>query len=234
MKNKIVSAARQALAEACWKGYKARGMKKKGNRMVPNCVKESKLDDLPTQMRLAAQEARANGKDPVEAVERVRKRFEAEADEEHYDDKDTQKKGIGESEDSLPKKPRAGQRARQRRAGVTPKEPPKPKHTRRDSIELAGTVTPNHPDYLRKKLYNRPTKGSTMPGDDAGNATEREPVKRINRRGLTNKSKARQARTKRKFAKLDKVPNLPEKPEKGSYADQEYKDIVNDGDSDFN
>jgi hypothetical protein len=24
--------------EACWTGYAARGMKKKGNRMVPNCV----------------------------------------------------------------------------------------------------------------------------------------------------------------------------------------------------
>lgn len=24
--------------EACWKGYTARGMKKKGGRMVPNCV----------------------------------------------------------------------------------------------------------------------------------------------------------------------------------------------------
>jgi len=29
------------LIEACWKGYKAQGMKKKGNRMVPNCVKEN-------------------------------------------------------------------------------------------------------------------------------------------------------------------------------------------------
>ena len=27
-------------AEACWKGWKKRGMKKKGDRMVPNCVKE--------------------------------------------------------------------------------------------------------------------------------------------------------------------------------------------------
>ena len=27
--------------EACWKGYTAKGMKKKGDRMVPNCVKES-------------------------------------------------------------------------------------------------------------------------------------------------------------------------------------------------
>jgi len=26
--------------EACWTGYKAVGLKKKGNRMVPNCVKE--------------------------------------------------------------------------------------------------------------------------------------------------------------------------------------------------
>jgi hypothetical protein len=41
----IEKGARIALAEriieACWKGYKAQGMKKKGNRMVPNCVKES-------------------------------------------------------------------------------------------------------------------------------------------------------------------------------------------------
>lgn len=28
------------LVEACWKGYKAKGLKKKGNRMVPNCVPE--------------------------------------------------------------------------------------------------------------------------------------------------------------------------------------------------
>jgi len=27
--------------EACWQGYKQVGMKKKGNRTVPNCVKES-------------------------------------------------------------------------------------------------------------------------------------------------------------------------------------------------
>jgi len=26
------------LREACWTGYTAKGMKKKGNRMVPNCV----------------------------------------------------------------------------------------------------------------------------------------------------------------------------------------------------
>jgi len=32
--------ARQQLAERCWVGWKQKGMKKKGNRMVPNCVKQ--------------------------------------------------------------------------------------------------------------------------------------------------------------------------------------------------
>mgnify|MGYP003663665084 CR=1 FL=1 len=36
----IVKNGRTALAEACWKGYKAMGMKKKGKKTVPNCVKE--------------------------------------------------------------------------------------------------------------------------------------------------------------------------------------------------
>jgi len=47
----FVEQARLALAEACWKGYKARGMKKKGNRMVPNCVKEndSAFSNLPNE-----------------------------------------------------------------------------------------------------------------------------------------------------------------------------------------
>jgi hypothetical protein len=30
----------ESVFEACWKGYVARGMKKKGDRMVPNCVPE--------------------------------------------------------------------------------------------------------------------------------------------------------------------------------------------------
>ena len=32
------------LEEACWVGYKKVGMKKKGDRMVPNCVKEEVVD----------------------------------------------------------------------------------------------------------------------------------------------------------------------------------------------
>jgi hypothetical protein len=44
----IIFGARVALAEACWKGYKAKGMKKKGNRMVPNCVPESEDPRMKT------------------------------------------------------------------------------------------------------------------------------------------------------------------------------------------
>jgi hypothetical protein len=31
----------ESILEACWKGYKKVGMKKKGKKIVPNCVKES-------------------------------------------------------------------------------------------------------------------------------------------------------------------------------------------------
>ena len=31
---------------ACWDGYKQVGMKKKGNKMVPNCVEESVIDKM--------------------------------------------------------------------------------------------------------------------------------------------------------------------------------------------
>ena len=40
--------------EACWDGYKAAGMKKKGNRMVPNCVPEEANLDKPTIGRIKA------------------------------------------------------------------------------------------------------------------------------------------------------------------------------------
>ena len=33
----ITYGKKEKVDEACWKGYKAYGMKKKGNRMVPNC-----------------------------------------------------------------------------------------------------------------------------------------------------------------------------------------------------
>ena len=36
----------QGIEEACWVGYKKVGMKKKGDRMVPNCVKEDLQEAL--------------------------------------------------------------------------------------------------------------------------------------------------------------------------------------------
>lgn len=38
----------EELSESCWSGYKSIGMKKKGNRMVPNCVPEEANLDKPT------------------------------------------------------------------------------------------------------------------------------------------------------------------------------------------
>lgn len=34
--------------DSCWDGYKKNGMKKKGEKMVPNCVKEEESSSLPT------------------------------------------------------------------------------------------------------------------------------------------------------------------------------------------
>lgn len=38
----------EEIEEACWDGYKSVGMKKKGNRMVPNCVPEENMLNKPT------------------------------------------------------------------------------------------------------------------------------------------------------------------------------------------
>ena len=49
MSRKMAIATAQAkrviAAEACWSGYKQVGMKKKGNRQVPNCVPEKKVEE---------------------------------------------------------------------------------------------------------------------------------------------------------------------------------------------
>lgn len=45
---------KQFILEACWVNYKQVGMKKKGNRMVPNCVpknEEFELDETPAWSR---------------------------------------------------------------------------------------------------------------------------------------------------------------------------------------
>lgn len=45
--------ARKMFGEACWTGYKKVGMKKKGDKMVPNCVKES-IDEIIAKIKHAA------------------------------------------------------------------------------------------------------------------------------------------------------------------------------------
>jgi hypothetical protein len=40
----LFSATKQEMQEKCWVGYQQKGVKKKGNRMVPNCIKED--DDV--------------------------------------------------------------------------------------------------------------------------------------------------------------------------------------------
>ena len=40
----------KTFAEKCWDGYTQRGMKKKGGRMVPNCVPVSKEESLPPHL----------------------------------------------------------------------------------------------------------------------------------------------------------------------------------------
>jgi len=50
MKSKLSNLAKEVLTEACWDGYKQIGMKKKGDRQVPNCVpikeSEQELDEI--------------------------------------------------------------------------------------------------------------------------------------------------------------------------------------------
>ena len=36
---------------SCWKGYEQKGMKKKGGKMVPNCVKSGKASSAKKKSR---------------------------------------------------------------------------------------------------------------------------------------------------------------------------------------
>ena len=42
----LFSETKQEMQEKCWTGFEQKGMKKKGNRMVPNCVREGEEDDV--------------------------------------------------------------------------------------------------------------------------------------------------------------------------------------------
>jgi len=54
----LFSETKQDMQEKCWTGFKQKGMKKKGTRMVPNCVRES--DEVDTK-KVETKEATGSG-----------------------------------------------------------------------------------------------------------------------------------------------------------------------------
>jgi hypothetical protein len=69
----ITYGKKKKVDEACWKGYKAYGMKKKGNKMVPNCkpvgsVKESAIADANKDLAGPPKPKRTLGKKVRRAV----------------------------------------------------------------------------------------------------------------------------------------------------------------------
>ena len=74
----IVRGARLALAEACWKGYKAKGMKKKGAKVVPNCVKEEADPTKTTRASIKQGEGDANVYSKIKAKKDAASKPQAE------------------------------------------------------------------------------------------------------------------------------------------------------------
>jgi hypothetical protein len=62
-------ALNESFAEACWVGYKEKGMKKKGNKMVPNCVPEAA--NAAQQAAIAIAMKKAGKKPKNEEVEHL-------------------------------------------------------------------------------------------------------------------------------------------------------------------
>jgi hypothetical protein len=54
----LFSETKQEMQEKCWKGYEQDGMKKKGDKVVPNCVREGKKSDVK---KVEATEATGSG-----------------------------------------------------------------------------------------------------------------------------------------------------------------------------
>ena len=216
----IVRDARMALAEACWRGYKAKGLKKKGNRMVPNCVKEGTLDDLPTRMKLAARKAKAKGEDPVKAVDNEVKTSQAKADKEHYGRKE-------ESDDPRMKTTPASIQ----QAGGDPevykqekaKKDPKPK-TKKKPPSRRKAVGRGGGKYRRERIQppkghegpSAPTRQIPVKGDVEGEQKKKfqkgkkeKPLskKKVDRMGVRGQEK-KIAANKKKMAKKTRRANI--------------------------
>ena len=57
------------IVEACWKGYKQAGLKKKGDRMVPNCVPIKEADEYCAQCLVEYIERSVNESEYINLME---------------------------------------------------------------------------------------------------------------------------------------------------------------------
>ena len=106
-------------AEACWSGYKQVGMKKKGNRQVPNCVPEAKVHELvqfaPAAMAVGAAAVRAApaAGAALHTVQKVAKKAYKKFTGKEETDLEEKKKKLTKAQKN--KKLRAADKARDRR-----------------------------------------------------------------------------------------------------------------------
>ena len=83
----------QSIDEKCWVGYKQLGMKKKGNKMVPNCVKEGEeINEIHGQAHTPHEVPSGNIK---KLVKKAVKRIDTDADGD-VDNNDKAKGELGE------------------------------------------------------------------------------------------------------------------------------------------
>ena len=220
VKNEAIDEARHALAEACWKGYKARGMKKKGNRMVPNCVKETRnitpmrdIQQGAAAIRKAAADARRLGKDQVKAAVEMQRRLAAQRDKKHYgvQENDSNFSDLPDEKDiNNPNNPvRRALQKRQRQQKNKPgpgrklKKGEKPEyHLTRKAV--MGSSTRGKAQRANTGRMVQFTDGRQRSDDDE-RFGKPEPLSSINRRGGTNKSKRIQRLRAKKFKKLDNL-----------------------------
>jgi len=67
------------VGEACWRGYTARGLKRKGDRLVPDCVKEEPKPRTAAEWSAANRGSRETAKALQRGMARFRKRMAADA-----------------------------------------------------------------------------------------------------------------------------------------------------------
>ena len=83
----------QPIDEKCWVGYKQLGMKKKGKKMVPNCVKEEEINEIHKQAHTPHEVP--SGSNLKKLVSKASKRIDTDADGD-VDNNDKAKGELGE------------------------------------------------------------------------------------------------------------------------------------------